>query len=51
MLGTILDAIVEACHHALLEHIDPTVSLNDLAAAAERPWAEQMEAVFETCRN
>jgi len=30
----------------LLHRIAPALSLNDLIAVAERPWAEQMEAVF-----
>ena len=35
----------------LIARAAPAVSLNDLAAAAERPWAEQMDAVFDTCRE
>jgi hypothetical protein len=30
----------------LIHRIQPALSLNDLIAVAERPWAEQMEAVF-----
>ena len=35
----------------LIARVPPAVSLNDLAAAAERPWAEQMEAVFDAFRE
>src|SRR5690606_10076892 len=30
----------------VIYRIPPALSLNDLMAVAERPWAEQMEAVF-----
>jgi hypothetical protein len=30
----------------LVHRIPPALSLNDLIAVAERPWAEQMERVF-----
>lgn len=33
----------------LIARVPPAVSLNDLAAVAERPWAEQMDAVFNVC--
>lgn len=32
----------------LISRISPALSLNDLVAVAELPWAEQMEAVFGT---
>lgn len=32
----------------LIHRIPPVLSLNDLVAVAEMPWAEQMEAVFGT---
>ncbi len=32
----------------LIHRIPPALSLNDLMAVAERPWAEQMEKVFGT---
>lgn len=32
----------------LIHRIPPALSLNDLTAVAERPWAEQMETVFGT---
>jgi hypothetical protein len=35
----------------LIARVPPAVSLNDLAAAAERPWAEKMDAVFDLCRE
>ncbi len=38
-------------HQLLIARVPPAVSLNELAAAAERPWAEQKEAVFDTCRQ
>lgn len=38
-------------HQLLISRVPPAVSLNELAAAAERPWAEQMEAVFYTGRE
>jgi len=36
----------EVLEHLLIRRVPPAVSLNDLAAIAERPWAEQMEVVF-----
>jgi len=35
----------------LITRASPAVSLNDLAAAAERPWAEQRDGVFDTWRE
>jgi len=32
----------------VIHRIPPALSLNDLMAVAERPWAEQMETVFGT---
>ena len=37
----------EVLEHLLIRRVPPALSLNDLAAVADRPWAEQMEAVFE----
>ena len=38
----------EVLEKLLLHRIPPALSLNDLMAVAERPWAEQMETVFGT---
>ena len=38
----------EGLEKLLLHRIPPALSLNDLMAVAERPWEEQMEAVFDT---
>ena|SRR5690606_23625269 len=38
----------EVLEKLLIHRIPPALSLNDLMAVAERPWAEQMEAVFDT---
>jgi hypothetical protein len=32
--------------HLLIRRVPPAVSLNDLGAAAERPWVEQVGVVF-----
>jgi len=37
----------EVLEKLLIHRIPPALSLNDLMAVAERPWAEQMEACFE----
>jgi hypothetical protein len=36
----------EVLEKLVIYRIPPALSLNDLMAVAERPWAEQMEAVF-----
>jgi hypothetical protein len=33
--------------HLVMRRVPPALSLNDLVAAADRPWAEQMDLVFE----
>ena len=38
----------EVLEKLLIHRIPPALSLNDLVAVAELPWAEQMEAVFGT---
>lgn len=38
----------EVLEKLLIHRIPPALSLNDLIAVAEMPWAEQMEAVFGT---
>ncbi len=37
----------EVLERLVIRRVPPALSLNDLVAVAERPWAEQMEAVFE----
>ncbi|MCV0351632.1 MAG: hypothetical protein K5863_16265 [Nitratireductor sp.] len=37
----------EVLEHLVIRRVPPALSLNDLAAAADQPWAEQMERVFE----
>lgn len=36
----------EVLEKLLIHRIPPALSLNDLMVVAERPWEEQMEAVF-----
>lgn len=31
----------------MIRRVPPALSLNDLVAVADRPWAEQMDMVFE----
>ncbi|MFC4623847.1 hypothetical protein ACFO1V_01150 [Daeguia caeni] len=38
----------EVLEHLVIRRVPPALSLNDLVAVADRPWAEQMEAVFDT---
>jgi hypothetical protein len=35
----------------LVERVPPALSLNDLVAVAERPWAEQMDVAFGPSRE
>ena len=37
----------EVIEHLVIRRVPPAVSLNDLGAAAERPWAEQKDVVFQ----
>ena len=37
----------EVLEHLVIRRVPPALSLNDLAAIAERPWAEQMDMVFD----
>lgn len=39
--------VPEVLEHLLIRRVPPAVSLNDLTAIAERPWAEQMGVVFQ----
>jgi len=39
----------EVLDHLVIRRVPPALSLNDLAAIAERPWAEQMDVVFDAC--
>ncbi|MCW5716241.1 MAG: hypothetical protein KIS68_00270 [Bauldia sp.] len=37
----------EVLEHLVIRRVPPALSLNDLVAVADRPWAEQMSMVFE----
>jgi hypothetical protein len=37
----------EVLDHLVIRRMPPALSLNDLVAVADRPWAEQMGRVFE----
>lgn len=37
----------EVLDHLVIRRVPPALSLNDLVAVADRPWAEQMGIVFE----
>ena len=37
----------EVLDHLVIRRVPPALSLNDLVSVADRPWAEQMEMVFE----
>lgn len=37
----------EVLEHLVIRRTPPALSLNDLVAVADRPWAEQMSLVFE----
>lgn len=39
----------EVMHCLVIRRISPALSLNDLVALTDRPWAEQMDLVFEGC--
>ncbi|WP_297534895.1 hypothetical protein [Nitrobacter sp.] len=36
----------EVLEHLVIRRLPPALSLNDLVAVAERPWAEQTAVVF-----
>ena len=36
----------EVLDHLVMRRVPPVLSLNDLVAVADRPWAEQMHPVF-----
>jgi hypothetical protein len=36
----------EVLERLVIRRVPPALSLNDLVAVADRPWAEQMDAVF-----
>lgn len=38
----------EVLEHLVIRRLPPALSLNDLVAVADRPWEEQMAAVFST---
>jgi len=33
--------------HLVIRRVPPALSLNDLVTVADRPWAEQMDMVFD----
>lgn len=35
----------------VIRRVPPALSLNDLVAVADQPWAEQMDVVFEGYRE
>jgi len=37
----------EVLEHLVIRRVPQALSLNDLVAVADRPWAEQMDVVFE----
>jgi hypothetical protein len=37
----------EVLEHLVIKRVPPSLSLNDLVAVADRPWAEQMGMVFD----
>ena len=37
----------EVLEHLIITRVPPALSLNDLAAVADRSWAEQMQMVFD----
>lgn len=37
----------EVLEHLVIRRVPPALSLNDLAAVADRSWAEQMQMVFD----
>ncbi len=37
----------EVLEHLVIRRVPPALSLNDLVAVADRPWAEQMRLVFD----
>lgn len=37
----------EVLEHLVIRRVPPALSLNDLVAVADRPWAEQMKRVFD----
>jgi hypothetical protein len=41
----------EVLEHLIIRRVPPALSLNDLVAVADLPWAEQMDAAFDTCAS
>lgn len=37
----------EVLDYLVIRRVPPALSLNDLVAVADRPWAEQMHLVFD----
>lgn len=40
----------EVLEHLVIKRMPPALSLNDLVAVADRPWADQIDAVFDAKR-
>lgn len=40
----------EVLEHLVMRRVPPALSLNDLVAVADQPWAEQMDVVFGSKR-
>ena len=40
----------EVHEHLVIRRMPPALSLNDLVAVADRPWADQMDVVFGVLR-
>jgi hypothetical protein len=41
----------EVLDHLVIQRVPPALSLNDLVTVAERPWAEQMDMLFNRERR
>jgi hypothetical protein len=41
----------EVLEHLIITRVPPALSLNDLAAVADRSWAEQMQMVFDASQE
>jgi len=41
----------EVLEHLVIRRVPPALSLNDLVTVADRPWAEQMDMVFDACQG
>jgi len=41
----------EVLEYLVIRRVPPALSLNDLVAVADRPWAEQMEMAFDASQG